>query len=127
VHIIVSPFENSPCSMTSQTYPQEMLPSLMLPAGVQTTSTGGGGGSNGDVHASADLATDLPVADLFAALNEGLAAAGWRAVAQHQDGVAAWSTWTFTFEEEARQGSLILLTDPAEDTHKFVMLRAGRE
>ena len=76
-----------------------IIPNLAPPPG-SYQSPGGGGGGMDDVHSEATLETHLDPAAVGAHYAAQLEGAGWSCLDEGHGGPQAWSTWSFTVEDE---------------------------
>ena len=120
---------NTPCNPEPEMPggPMNMLPSLQQPPGVQRTQGGAGTSGNDGAYASAELETDLSVAELAQHYMAQLQAAGWQLVDESQTEAVAWSVWTFDDEDGDAWGGTLLITDrPAVPDGRFALLRVEK-
>ena len=103
----------------------DILPQLQAPKGVFVHRSGGGSGEGGNVYRSADMQTELSVAELAEHYHAQLQDAGWALVDTSQVEAVSWSVWDFTDDKGNDWIGTLLLTDKmrAEDA-RFALLRA---
>lgn len=115
--IYISPIDNYACdqrgaeSMTYDIY--TLLPQLQTPEGVELLQGSGGGGDgmlgSQSAFTQAFLRSELPLAEITAAYDEQLEAAGWMPVDDEIGDKLAWSGWSITDDEgEIWSGTLTL-------------------
>ncbi len=128
VRLTITDYKDSPCGGSGNTIGLlGMLPQLVIPGEAQMTNGGGGMSSTNEVYSTADLETDLSITALGADFDQQLEKAKWVKGIVQQDKSTAWSTWQVMKDNEEWSGSLIILVDPVQPKHKFVLLRILRQ
>ncbi|CCF85073.1 hypothetical protein [Nitrolancea hollandica] len=109
--------------------PEDNIPALYAPDGVQVRPTGGsgGGGPYARSASSAVAETDKSPADIEAAFAQQLEAAGWKRVAGASEGPLAWSTWAVP-GDSGDQGFLYALQATGKNRlNLYVQVESGSE
>lgn len=88
-----------------------LIPSLEAPQGVQISSSGSGGSSDGSAYNTADLQTSLSIDELLSHYNAQLEQAGWELVDQGTSEVVAWSAWKFLDDQGDEWGGNLIVMD----------------
>lgn len=122
--------EYSPCAqqrrMRGPMGPQmeDIFPALVPPVGAQQRPQGGGGG--GDTwHTSADLKSDLTLAEVRSHYERQLLDAGWTRAASGESGPVAWSTWAFRDKDGQEWRALFfILHEPEAQDAYYLFLQA---
>lgn len=109
--------------------PEDKIPALYAPEGVQVRPSGssGGGGPYARWTSNASAETDKSPADIEAAFAQQLEEAGWKRVAKASQGPLAWSTWTVP-GDSGDQGFLYALRATGENRlDLFVQVKSGSQ
>ncbi len=126
LRLITGP-RHSPCA--PDPYEPEfdrIIPNLAPPPG-SYQSPGGGGGGMDDVHSEATLETHLDPAAVGAHYAAQLEGAGWSRLDEGHGGPQAWSTWSFTVEDEQRwEGVFTALRLHEPDPRYLLQVHARR-
>lgn len=107
---------------------QQLLPQLKLPQGAgMGRGSMGGGSSSGSAYSSADIQSDLSLAEISQHYAGQLKALGWEMIDEDQSGKTAWSAWTLPSEasDDGSQwiGTLLVMASPVDEKAYTSMVR----
>ena len=129
VRINLNSGAHSPCNQRQRRmrhmHPmREVLPLLVPPQGTRQ-QPGGGGGNDDRWYSTASLISTLDVQQLADHYQRQLEAAGWKYEAKGGDQQMAWSTWTFTDEDQqSMRGLFLIVKTPGREQENFLYVQA---
>lgn len=122
--------EGNPCrrqrEMRHHRPRHDLIPLLSPPAGAQQ-HPGSGGGGDDEWHSQATLKTDLALDVLVQHYHAQLSKGGWTQTDTGTGGPFAWSTWTFSDEDQPWSGLFFILKKPQKDQEYLLYVLAERE
>jgi hypothetical protein len=105
--------------------PLDLLPRLAPPPAAQSAFSRGGGGSDTNVQATAQVIGALALADVATHYAAQLRAAGWQVQQEAVQAPVAWSVWQFSpADQEAWHAVLTIIQDPSHSEEFTLYLQA---